>query len=120
MILDAQSALRPVVLGVMIGGLLGLVEVLTIRSPLPDEVLTVAYAAVLILMSAPFLRSPQAGLICGIMALATQTASEFLYFASTYGIAIAAGVLPYTPLFLYRIVAFPLAGALAGYLSKRI
>ena len=120
MILNERSTLRPVILGVMIGGLLGAVEVLTIRSPLPDELLTAAYAAVLILMSAPFLRSTRAGLICGIIALATQTALEFLYLASTYGIAIATGILPYTTLFLYRIVALPLAGALAGYLSKRI
>jgi len=120
MILKPRSTLRSVILGVMIGGILGVVEVLTIRSPLSDELLTLAYAGVLVFMSAPFLRSIRAGLICGIIALVTQTALEFLYLASTYGIAIAAGILPYTTLFLYRIVALPLAGALAGYLSKRI
>jgi len=120
MILKPRLTLGSVILGVMIGGILGVVEVLTIRSPLSDELLTLAYAAVLILMSMPFLRSSRAGLICGITALLTQTALEFLYLASTYGIAIATGILPYTHLFLYRIVAFPLAGALAGYLSKRI
>lgn len=119
--LDAQSAPRAVAVGAAIGGLFAAVEILA--SPnIPDELLALAFAASLILMSTPFLRSVVSGLICGIIAAITQTTLGVFYYALTgpYGISIVAAILPYSVLSLYRLVAFPVAGILAGYLSQRI
>lgn len=107
-------------MGAMIGMILGAVDLLTASNPLPDQLLTVAYAAVLILISAPFLRSTLSGLVCGIIALVTETTLGFLYLVYAYGIVIATYTLPYPTLLLYLIITFPLAGALAGYLGRKL
>lgn len=118
--LDALPTLRAVAAGAAIGGLFAAVEILASPS-IPDELLALAFAASLILMSAPFLRSVVSGLICGIIAYITQTTLEVFYYASTgpYGVSIVAAILPYSVLSLYRLAAFPVVGILAGYLSRK-
>jgi len=111
--------MRPFILGAIIGAILLAVEVLA-PPRVSDELLIGAYAAILVLISAPFLRSTISGLVCGIVALITQTAGVVAYYGSTYGLVLAGGVVVYSILFIYKLFAFPLAGALAGYLSRRL
>jgi len=117
---DASTTLRAVAAGAAIGGLFAAVGILA--SPnIPDELLALTFAASLILMSTPFLRSVLSGLICGIITLITQSTLEIFYYASAgpYGVSIVAAILPYSSLSLYRLTTFPVAGILAGYIGQR-
>jgi hypothetical protein len=107
------------ILGVIIGGVFAAVENLT-PPHLPDLLVVSVFAAILILVSAPFLRSTVQGLVCGVVALVTRTVAVFLYIASIYGADVSGAVLPYSFLFLYGLVLYPIVGALAGYLSRRL
>lgn len=120
MILDTKATLRSIILGVIAGGVLGAVELMTFRKPLPDELLTMILTVILILMLTPFLQSTLSGLVSGILAFLMQTVMEFLYLTFSYGMAIATYMLPYSTLFLYLIAAYPLGGTLAGYLGRKM
>lgn len=87
---------------------------------IPDVILVAAYAVILILITVPFLRSTPSGLMCGIITLITQVATQFAYYGSIFGAGLAAVAVTSTALFIYKIFAIPAAGALAGYLSKNL
>lgn len=111
--------MRPLIVGAIIGIILAVLEVLAPAS-IPDVLLVVAYAVILILISAPFLHSALSGLICGIITLIAQVGAQFAYYGWIFGAGLAGVALTSTPLFIYKLFALPTAGALAGYLSKKI
>ena len=117
--LDARSFLRPLILGLIVGIILAVLEILAPES-IPDVLLVLAYAAILILISAPFLHSTPSGLMCGIITLITQVGVQFAYYGWIFGVGLAAAALTYSALFIYKVFALPAAGALAGYLSKKL
>jgi len=103
-------------IGIVLGIIFALVQVSSSQR-LSDEVLVIAYAAVLVLVTMAFLPSMRWGLVSGVVAVVCEPMGEFVYYSLVYGTGIAAGMVPYSALFLPRIVVLPLSGMLGGAIA---
>jgi len=104
------------IVGFVLGALLALAGLMLLLG-VSDQVLLIAYAIVLILVSASLTSSAREGLILGLSALIGQALVDLVYVVFVYQALL---LLPYAVgfnLFVGMIPAFPLAGALGGYLG---
>jgi len=105
--------------GIVLGIIFALVQVSSSQS-LSEEFLVVAYAAVLVLVTIVFLPSIKWGLVSGLVAAICEPVAEFAYCSFLYGTGIAAGLLPYSVLFLPRLVVLPISGMLGGAIAAEL
>jgi len=104
-------------IGIVLGILFGLVQVSSSPS-LSEGLLAGAYAVILVLVILVFLPSTKWGLVAGLVAAVCEPAAEFAYYSFLYGTGIAVGLVPYSALFLPRLVILPLSGLLAGAIAS--
>jgi hypothetical protein len=84
------------------------------------ETLLVAYALLLLLLSAYLTSWPRAGALLGLFAVIGESVMDFVYFIFVQGLAVP--LVPYAVgfvLFVGRIPVFPLLGAVGGYLGQQ-
>jgi hypothetical protein len=104
--------------GCALGVVLSLLSIWLLGTP--AETLLVAYALLLLLLSAYLTSSPRAGALLGLSAVIGESIIDFVYFISVQGLMV-----PFVPyavgftLFVGRIPVFPLLGATGGYLGQQ-
>ena len=103
-------------IGIVLGIVFALVQVSSSRS-LSEGLLAGAYAVILVLVTVVFLPSTKWGLVAGLVAAVCEPVAEFVYYSFLFGTGIAVGLLPYSALFLPRLVILPLSGLLAGAIA---
>jgi len=103
-------------IGIMLGVVFALVQVSSSRS-LSEGLLAGAYAVILVLVTVVFLPSTNWGLVAGVVAAVCEPVAEFVYYTFLFGTGIAVGLLPYSVLYLPRLVILPLSGLLAGAIA---
>ena len=106
------------VIGIALGIIFALVQVWSSHR-LSDEVLLVAYAAVLVLVTATFVPSIKWGLASGLVAVVCEPVGQLFYYSTVYGTAIASGLLPYA-FYVPRFVVLPLSGMLGGAIAEEL
>jgi hypothetical protein len=112
------------VAGVVLGGLLSAVSLLLLPE-LSDQTILVAYAVVVLFVSAALLSSVGSGLLLGLFTIIAETVIELVYFVSGYstGVPLNIADLPFAvglTLFVGRILLFPVSGAIGGYLGREL
>jgi hypothetical protein len=111
----AVAAAIGLILGLVFGG----VQV-SVPAGFSQEMLVVAYAMILILVTMALLSSIRYGLFAGLAAMICLSATEFFYDSFVYGTAIAAGIFPYSALFLPRIVVLPVSGVFGALMGGEV
>jgi hypothetical protein len=107
--------------GLVVGVLLSFISAPRPDSPLqvPEQILLGGFAIVLTLASASLTSSARAGLMFALLALLGENVTDLVLFVFWYGADIS--LLPYAWGFIFfvgRILLFPLAGTLGGYLGQ--
>jgi len=112
-----RVVLTSITTGLTLGVLLALVG-LGIAPETPELALFGAYALVVLFVAASTVSSARAGAIVGALTIVGEVAVELAYFVSVYHVDIS--LVPYAAgltLSLGRIPAYPLMGALGGYIG---
>jgi hypothetical protein len=104
--------------GLILGPLLALLAV-WLAPEISDQILLIAYAVVVLLVSASLTSTAKEGLLLAALTVVGETLVELLYFVSVYGVDVS--IVPWAAgfsLFVGRIVLFPVAGVLGGYMGR--
>jgi hypothetical protein len=117
---DAQALSVAAVVGVLLGvalAALQLQETVPKWSQIPEILFTIADLVAVILVTAALTERVRTALLCGVIAAASQFLSLLAVFAYSYGIAVALAVVPFQSL---RMLTYPAAGVIGGYIGYRI
>lgn len=111
-----STGTKAICIGIVLGIVFALVQVSS-SERLSAELLVMAYAIVLVLTTIVFVPSTRWGLVTGLVAAICEPIGEFVYYSIFYGTSIAAGMLPYSAMYLPRLVVLPLSGLLGGAIA---
>ena len=109
-----------VIVGVLLGGALGalqLQEAIPRWSQVPESLFVIAHLAAVLLVTTALTERVRAGLLCGVIASISQFLTLLGFYAHSYGIVVSIIVIPLQSL---RILTYPLAGVIGGYIGNRI
>jgi len=108
------------IVGLLLGGVLAAVqfqENLPRSSQVPESLFVIADLVAVLLVTAALTERVRTALLCGVIAAASQFLTLLGFFAYSYGIVLAMGVVPFQSL---RVLTYPAAGIIGGYIGHRI
>jgi hypothetical protein len=108
------------IVGVLLGGALGALQIqeaIPRWSQVPESVFVIVHVAAVLLVTTALTERVRTGLLCGVMASISQFLTLLGFYAYSYGIVVSISVIPFQPL---RILTYPLAGVIGGYIGQRI
>jgi len=109
-----------VIVGIILGGILAALQIqeATPRwSQVPESLSLVTSAVAALLVTAAVTEREREGLLCGSTAAIFQFVTLFGFYAYSYTIGVAMAVVPLQSL---RILTYPAAGVIGGYVANRI
>ena len=109
-----------VVVGVVLGGILAVLQLQEVTgklSQVPEALFVMADVAAVILIAAALTERTRTGLLCGAITAISQLLTLIGFYAYSYTIAVAIEIVPLQSL---RLLTYPLAGLIGGYLGHRI
>lgn len=108
------------IVGVVLGGALAalqLQETVPRWSQVPESLFVIAHLTAVLLITAASTQGMRTGLLSGVVAAISQFLTLLGFFTYSYGIAIAMYVVPLDSL---RLLTYPAAGVVGGYVGNRI
>jgi len=116
---DANAKWNAVVVGIVLGGGFAALQVLEAMprwSEVPDFPLVITPVVAVLLVTAALTERASMGLLCGAVA----AISQFLMLLGFYAYSYTAGVaLAVVPLLSLRVLTYPAAGIIGGYIAHR-
>jgi hypothetical protein len=116
---DANAEWKAVIVGVLLGGAFAALQVLEAMprwSKVPDLLSVATPAVAVVLVTAALTERARTGLLCGVMAAISQLLTLLGFYAYSYTIGVALAVVPLQSL---RILMYPVAGVIGGYVVHR-
>lgn len=108
------------IVGLLLGGVLAalqLQETVPKWSQVPESLFVIADLVAVILVTAALTERVRTAMLCGVIAAASQFLTLLAFFAYSYGIVVAIGLVPFQSL---RLLTYPAAGVIGGYIGHRI
>jgi ABC-type transport system involved in cytochrome c biogenesis permease subunit len=108
------------IVGMVLGGALGalqLQETIPRWSQVPESLFVIAHLTAVLLITAALTQGVRMGLLSGAMAAVSQFLTLIGFFTYSFGIALATYVVP---LECMRLLTYPFAGVIGGYIGARI
>ena len=117
---DAQAELKAAIVGILLGGVLAVLqlqEAMPRWSQVPAFLPVITQVAAVLLVTAALTERARTGLLCGALAAISQFLTLLGFYAYSYTIGVAIYVVPLESL---RILMYPAAGVIGGYVGDRI
>jgi ABC-type transport system involved in cytochrome c biogenesis permease subunit len=117
---ERNAAELAAIVGIVLGAALGalqLQETVSRWSQVPESLFVIADLTAVLLITAALTQGVRTGLLSGVIAAISQFLTLLGFFSYSFGIALAIYVVPLESL---RLLTYPLAGVIGGYVGARI
>jgi hypothetical protein len=116
---NADAQLNAVIAGVLLGGALAalqLQETVPRWSQVPESLSVITSAVAVALVTAALTERVRGGVLCGAIAAISQLLTLLGFYTYSYGFAVSIAIVPLQSL---RILTYPVAGVIGGYVRHR-